>query len=138
MIKTKRLTSTATIPTRGSEQAAGLDLYADGNFVVKAGTHAIIPTGVALAIPDGYCGQVWPRSGVSVRYGVDVLAGVIDSDYTGEIKVVLQAGAHDFEISQGDRVAQLLIVPVSMLQCVEVGSLDDTVRCAGGFGSTGR
>ena len=138
MIKTKKLTSTATIPTRGSEQAAGLDLYADGNSVVKAGTHAIIPTGVAVAIPDGYCGQVWPRSGVSVRYGVDVLAGVIDSDYTGEIKVVLQAGAHDFEISQCDRVAQLLIVPVSMLQCVEVGSLDDTGRGAGGFGSTGK
>ena len=138
MIKTKRLTSTATIPTRGSEQAAGLDLYADGNFVVKAGTHAIIPTGVAVAIPDGYCGQVWPRSGVSVRYGVDVLAGVIDSDYTGEIKVVLQAGANDFEIGQGDRIAQLLIVPASMLQCVEVNSLDDTARGNGGFGSTGR
>ena len=138
MIKTKRLTSTATIPTRGSEQAAGLDLYADGDFVVKAGTHAIIPTGVAVAIPDGHCGQVWPRSGVSVRYGVDVLAGVIDSDYTGEIKVVLQAGAHDFEIGQGDRIAQLLIVPVSMLQCIEVDSLDDTERGAGGFGSTGK
>ena len=138
MIKTKRLTSTATIPTRGSEQAAGLDLYADGNFVVKAGTHAIIPTGVAVAIPDGYCGQVWPRSGVSVRYGVDVLAGVIDSDYTGEVKVVLQAGAQDFCINQGDRIAQLLIVPVSMLQCIEVDSLDDTGRGAGGFGSTGK
>ena len=137
MIKTKKLTSTATIPTRGSEQAAGLDLYADGNFVVKAGTHAIIPTGVAVAIPDGYCCQVWPRSGLSVRYGVDVLAGVIDSDYTGEIKVVLQAGVHDFEISQGDRIAQLLIVPVYMLQCAEVDSLDDTVRGNCGFGSTG-
>ena len=138
MIKVKKMTETATIPTRGSEQAAGLDLYAHGNFVVKAGTHAIIPTGVALAIPDGYCGQVWPRSGVSVRYGVDVLAGVIDSDYIGEIKVVLQAGAHDFEINQGDRVAQMLIVPVSMLQCVEVDNLDDTERGAGGFGSTGK
>lgn len=138
MIKVKKMTETATIPTRGSEQAAGLDLYADGNFVVKAGTHAIIPTGVALAIPDGYCGQVWPRSGVSVRYGVDVLAGVIDSDYTGEIKVVLQAGAHDFDINQGDRIAQLLIVPVSMLQCAEVDSLDDTARGDCGFGSTGR
>ena len=138
MIKVKRLTSTATIPTRGSEQAAGLDLYADASLVVKAGTHAIIQTGVAVAIQDGYCGQVWPRSGVSVRYGVDVLAGVIDSDYTGEIKVVLQAGAHDFEINKGDRIAQMLIVPVSMLQCVEVDSIDDTARGAGGFGSTGK
>lgn len=138
MIKTKRLTSTATIPTRGSEQAAGLDLYANGNFVVKAGTHAIIPTGVAVAIPDGYCGQVWPRSGVSARYGVDVLAGVIDSDYTGELKVVIQCGQQDFCINQGDRIAQLLIVPVSMLQCIEVDSLDDTERGAGGFGSTGK
>ena len=138
MIKTKRLTSTATIPTRGSEQAAGLDLYADGNFVVKSGEHAIIPTGVAVAIPDGYCGQVWPRSGVSARYGVDVLAGVIDSDYTGELKVVIQCGAQDFCINQGDRIAQLLIVPVSMLECVEVDSLDDTDRGVGGFGSTGK
>lgn len=137
-LKVKRLTETAAIPTRGSEQAAGLDLYADASFVVKAGTHAIIPTGIAVAIPDGCCGQVWPRSGVSVRYGVDVLAGVIDSDYTGEIKVVLQAGAHDFEINQGDRIAQLLIVPVSMLQCVEVDRLDETARGACGFGSTGR
>ena len=74
MIKIKKLTKTAVTPTRGSEQAAGLDLYADASLVVKAGTHAIIPTGVAVAIPDRYCGQVWPRSGVSVRYGVDVLA----------------------------------------------------------------
>ena len=138
MIKTKRLTNTAIIPTRGSEQAAGLDLYADGNFVVKAGTHAIIPTGVAVAIPDGYCGQVWPRSGVSARYGVDVLAGVIDSDYTGELKVVIQCGTQDFCINQGDRIAQLLIMPVSMLQCVDVDSLDDTGRGAGGLGSTGK
>ena len=137
-LKVKRLTETSAIPTRGSNQAAGLDLYADGNFVVKAGAHAIIPTGVALAIPDGYCGQVWPRSGVSARYGVDVLAGVIDSDYTGELKVVIQCGQQDFCIEQGDRIAQLLIVPVSMLQCVEVDSLDDTVRGAGGFGSTGK
>lgn len=138
MIKVKKLTQTATIPTRGSDQAAGLDLYADESLVVKAGSHAIIPTGVAVAIPDGYCGQVWPRSGVSVRHGVDVLAGVIDSDYTGEIKVVLQAGAHDFEISQGDRIAQMLVVPVSMLQCTEVDRLDDTARGTCGFGSTGR
>ena len=138
MIKVKRLTKTAVIPTRGSEQAAGLDLYADESLVVKAGTHAIIQTGIAVAIPDGFCGQVWPRSGVSVRYGVDVLAGVIDSDYTGEVKVVLQAGAHDFEINQGDRIAQMLIVPVSMLQCLEVDSLGDTERGDSGFGSTGR
>ena len=137
MIKTKLLTKTAVIPTRGSEQAAGLDLYADNEHTVLPNCVSVVPTGIAMAIPDGFVGLVWPRSGVSVPYGVDVLPGVIDSDYTGEIKVVLQAGANDFEISQGDRIAQLLIVPVSMLQCLEVDSLDDTARGDCGFGSTG-
>ena len=75
---------------------------------------------------------------MSARYGVDVLAGVIDSDYTGELKVVIQCGQHDFCIEQGDRIAQLLIVPVAMPQCVEVESLDDTARGIGGFGSSGK
>ena len=138
MIKTKKLTSTATIPTRGSEQAAGLDLYADNEHTVLPNCVSVVPTGIAMAIPDGFVGLVWPRSGLACKHGVQTLAGVIDSDYTGEIKVVLQAGANDFEISQGDRIAQLLIVPVSMLKCVEVDSLDDTVRGDCGFGSTGR
>ena len=139
MIKVKKLTSTATIPTRGSEQAAGLDLYADNEHTVLPNCVSVVPTGIAMAIPDGFVGLVWPRSGLACKHGVQTLAGVIDSDYRGEIKVALTTCTKTtVPISQGARVAQLLIVPVSMLQCVEVDSLDDTERGAGGFGSTGR
>lgn len=138
MIKTKRLTSTATIPTRGSEKAAGLDLYADNEHTVLPNCVSVVPTGIAMAIPDGFVGLVWPRSGLACKYGVQTLAGVIDSDYRGELKVAITTCTKTtMSINQGDRIAQLLIVPVSMLQCVEVGSLDDTGRGACGFGSTG-
>ena len=139
MIKTKRLTSTAVIPTRGSEQAAGLDLYADNEHAVLPNCVSVVPTGIAMAIPDGFVGLVWPRSGLACKYGVQTLAGVIDSDYRGEIKVALTTCTKTaMPINHGDRIAQLLIMPVSMLQCVEVGSLDDTARGDGGFGSTGK
>ena len=139
MIKTKRLTQTATIPTRGSEQAAGLDLYADNEHTVLPNCVSVVPTGIAMAIPDGFVGLVWPRSGLACKHGVQTLAGVIDSDYRGEIKVALTTCTKTtMRINQGDRIAQLLIVPVSMLKCVEVDSLDDTVRGDCGFGSTGR
>ena len=139
MIKTKRLTNTATIPTRGSEKAAGLDLYADNEHTVLPNCVSVVPTGIAMAIPDGFVGLVWPRSGLACKHGVQTLAGVIDSDYRGEIKVALTTCTKTtVRIEQGDRVAQLLIMPVSMLQCVEVNSLDDTERGAAGFGSTGK
>lgn len=138
MIKTKRLTNTAIIPTRGSEQAAGLDLYADNEHTVLPNCVSVVQTGIALAIPDGFVGLVWPRSGLACKHGVQTLAGVIDSDYRGELKVALTTCTKTtMRINQGDRIAQLLIVPVSMLQCAEVDSLDDTERGAGGFGSTG-
>lgn len=139
MIKTKRLTSTAIIPTRGSEKAAGLDLYADNEHTVLPNCVSVVPTGIAMAIPDGFVGLVWPRSGLACKYGVQTLAGVIDSDYRGELKVALTTCTKTtVRINQGDRIAQLLIVPVSMMECVEVNSLDDTGRGAGGFGSTGK
>ena len=139
MIKTKRLTKTATIPTRGSEQAAGLDLYADNDHTVLPNCVSVVPTGIAMAIPDGFVGLVWPRSGLACKHGVQTLAGVIDSDYRGEIKVALTTCHRtSFSVASGDRIAQMLIVPVSMLQCTEVDSLDDTARGAGGFGSTGK
>ena len=139
MIKTKRLTSTATIPTRGSEQAAGLDLYADNEHTVLPNCVSVVPTGIAMAIPDGFVGLVWPRSGLACKHGVQTLAGVIDSDYRGELKVALTTCTKTtMRIEQGDRIAQMLIVPVSMLECVEVDSLDDTERGAAGFGSTGK
>ena len=114
-------------------------MYADNEHTVLPNCVSVVPTGIAMAIPDGFVGLVWPRSGLACKHGVQTLAGVIDSDYRGEIKVALTTCTKTtMSINQGDRIAQLLIMPVSMLECVEVGSLDDTERAASGFGSTGK
>ncbi len=98
-----------------------------------------MPTGVHLAIPPGRVGLVWPRSGLAVRHGIDTLAGVIDCDYRGEVRVVLVNHGHEvFRIAAGDRIAQLLVQPVERADFVPVDALADTERGAGGFGSTGR
>ena len=137
-LKIKRLTDTARLPTRGSEHAAGLDLYADETTHIGVmGDWKAIRTGIAIAIPQGHVGLIWPRSGLAVQSGIAVLAGVIDSDFRGELKVVLLNNSMgDFEIKQGDRIAQLLIQPITMLDPIEA-ELDDTDRGHGGFGSTG-
>jgi dUTP pyrophosphatase len=97
-----------------------------------------VPTGLFLEIPPGYVGLVWPRSGLAVRHGIDTLAGVIDSDYRGEVKVVLaNHGTEAFRIAPGDRIAQLLIQRVERGHFMRVDSLDATARGEGGFGSTG-
>ena len=134
----KRLTTTAKLPTRGSEHAAGLDLYADETTHINTmGAWRAVRTGVAIAIPRGHVGLIWPRSGLAVNSGIAVLAGVLDSDFRGEIKVVLQNHSLDFfEIKRGDRIAQLLIQPITMLEPIEA-ELDDTDRGQSGFGSTG-
>ncbi len=106
---------------------------------IPAGGRAAVPTGVRVQIPPGHVGLVWPRSGLAVRHGIDTLAGVIDSDYRGEVRVVLaNHGEEGFTISPGDRVAQLLIQRVERASFVPSSSLDDTARGEGGFGSTGR
>ena len=144
-LKVKRLTETAKLPTRGSAHAAGLDLYADekasltilGNAAFGITDWLVISTGISVAIPEGYVGKICPRSGLAVRNAIDVLAGVIDSDYRGEIKVVLiNHGAKGVRINPGDRIAQLLIQPVEMLDPIEA-ELDDTDRGHSGFGSSG-
>ena len=138
VLRVKRLTTTAKIPTRGSEHAAGLDLYADESSAVQPGEWAVIGTGIALAIPPGHVGLIWPRSGLAVRYAIDVLAGVLDSDYRGEVRVALvNHGLLHFQVSPGERIAQLLIQPITMLDPVEA-ELDDTSRGQSGFGSTGK
>ena len=133
----KRLTTTAKLPTRGSEHAAGLDLYAAHGETILGRRHRIIGTGISVAIPGGHVGLIWPRSGLAARYGLDVLAGVIDADYRGEIRVVLaNHGQIDVDIEAGERIAQLLIQPITMLEPIEA-ELDDTDRGQSGFGSTG-
>lgn len=131
-------------PAYASEGAAGIDLHAalppGQKLVLEPGARDLIPTGLSIALPDGYEGQVRPRSGLAAQHGVTVLnaPGTIDSDYRGEIKALLiNLGAQPFEIVRGMRIAQLVIAPVTHVTLVETEDLDATTRGAGGFGSTG-
>jgi len=133
------------LPAYQSGHAAGLDLLAavpDGQPLVLApGTHALVPTGLAIALPDGFEAQVRPRSGLAAKHGVTVLnsPGTIDADYRGEIAVILiNHGTEPFAIRRGERIAQMVIAPVMQVQLNPVGTLPETGRGGGGFGSTGR
>lgn len=132
------------LPEYHSAQAAGLDLLAavpaEAPVELAPGARAMIPTGVAIALPAGTEGQVRPRSGLAARHGVTVLnsPGTIDADYRGELQVILiNLGTEAFVVRRGMRVAQLIVAPVQRAEIVEVASLDATGRAAGGFGSTG-
>ena len=128
-----------SLPEYASGGAAGADLRAREAVEIGPGARAAVPTGVRLQIPPGHVGLVWPRSGLAVRHGIDTLAGVIDSDYRGEVRVVLvNHGDEPFHIAKGDRVAQLLVQRVERAAFAAVPSIDDTDRGGGGFGSTGR
>ena len=127
------------LPEYASAGAAGADLRASGAVVIPAGGRAVVPTGLRLEIPPGHVGLVWPRSGLAVRHGIDTLAGVIDSDYRGEVGVVLvNHGSEPFRIEPGDRVAQLLVQKVERVRFVREDALAGSGRGSGGFGSTGR
>ena len=132
------------LPAYESAQAAGMDLRAavpeDEPLVLRPGSRFPVPTGLAFALPAGFEGQVRPRSGLAFKSGVTCLntPGTVDADYRGEVKVILiNHGEEDFTIRRGDRIAQLVIAPVVQAQWVEVESLEETARGAGGFGSTG-
>ncbi|MGP1361798.1 MAG: dUTP diphosphatase [Candidatus Fimenecus sp.] len=143
ILKIKKLTETALVPTRATEGSAGLDLCADieKSVVLKNGDTAVISTGIAIEIPNGYAAYIFARSGLSIKHGITLLnaVGVIDSDYRGEIKVgVINLKKDTYEIKQGERIAQLVIMPVSLMPIKEVQYLSDTERGSGGFGSTGK
>jgi dUTP pyrophosphatase len=128
-----------SLPEYGSPGAAGADLRASEAVVIPPGGRAAVPTALRLEIPRGHAGLVWPRSGLALRHGIDTLAGVIDSDYRGELKVVLvNHGEAPFAIARGDRVAQLLLQRVERARPVRATTIDDTGRGQAGFGSTGR
>jgi dUTP pyrophosphatase len=134
--------SAAPLPGYMTAGAAGMDLLADppDDVALEPGARALVPTGVAIALPAGFEGQVRPRSGLAHRSGVTVLnaPGTIDSDYRGEIQVLLvNLGTERAWIRRGDRIAQLVVAPVARVAWAETGSLDDTSRGPGGFGSTG-
>ena len=129
------------LPSYASRGAAGLDVVAAETLTLSPGARHAVATGFAIAIPEGYEVQVRPRSGLAFRHGITCLntPGTIDSDYRGEVKVILaNLGSEPFDVVRGERIAQLVPAPVQRAGFVEVESLDDTARGAGGFGSTGR
>ncbi len=144
MIKIKKIKENAKVPDRATSGSAGLDLCAciDEPITLEGGDTAVIPTGIAIALPSAdYGAFVFPRSGIAVKHGIGLLnsVGVIDSDYRGEIMVgVINQIKEGYTIQPGERIAQMVIMPVSMMPVEEVTELEDTDRGAGGFGSTGK
>ena len=142
-IRVKKLNERAILPTYGSAEAAGADIYAcvDGDVTIEAGETVFIPTGLAMEIPKGCAGLIYARSSLGSKRGLAPAnkVGVIDSDYRGQVMVALHNhGAVSQTIVYGDRIAQLLITPVFTPGFVEAAELDDTSRGTGGFGSTGK
>lgn len=133
----------ATAPEYATDRSAGMDLraYLDSDIVLAPGARGRVPTGVRVAIPTGYEGQVRGRSGLADRHGIGLVngPGTIDADYRGEIQVILiNWGSQDFTIRHGERIAQLVIAPVARVSLQQVADLDDTQRGEGGFGHTGQ
>ena len=128
------------LPRYATDGAAGMDVLAAEDVTLAPGARHAVATGLAVAIPRGYEIQVRPRSGLALKHGISVpnTPGTIDSDYRGELKVILiNHGADPFEIKRGDRIAQLVLAPVTVAEWDEVAELDETGRGSGGFGSTG-
>ncbi len=139
-MKVKKLHENATVPQYQTEGAAGLDLTSCEDLIIPAGQRRIVSSGIAIQLPVGHEGQVRPRSGLSFKHGITVLnsPGTIDEDYRGEVKTILfNSSKEDFVIKIGDRIAQLIVSPVTKVKSFEVEELDETVRGTSGFGSTG-
>ena len=141
-MRIKKLSDTATIPVRGSQQAAGYDLFADLENAVEIKPHetAKISTGISIAVPEGYFGGIFARSGLSTKKGLRPAncTGVVDSDYRGPVIVALHNDSETVQVVEpGERVAQLVVLPYLTVEFDEVDELDDTERGEGGFGSTG-
>jgi dUTP pyrophosphatase len=140
ILKIKKLQKDAQIPSYQSEEASGFDLHSIENIILKPGERKLIRTGIAFEIEYGYEIQIRPRSGLAFKYGITVLntPGTIDSDYRGEIKVLLiNHSNQSFEIKKGDRIAQAIVTPIIQAKIVEVKELSNTKRGNKGFGSTG-
>lgn len=141
MLKVYKRSANATLPTKGSALAAGYDLYSSELGVIPAKGQGMIATDLSIIVPEGTYGRVAPRSGLLVKHGISTGAGVIDADYRGEVKVVLfNHSDKDFEVVQGDRIAQLVLEKIVNAEIAEISllELDQTVRGEGGFGSTGK
>lgn len=136
-VKITKLNKSAIVPTRGSMKAAGYDLYSNDGHTLKPGERKLFKTGLSMAIPVGMYGRIAPRSGLALKNGIDVLAGVIDEDYRGEIGVVLiNLGQEDKNILVGDKIAQIIFEFYNEVDFSEESALNETSRGSGGYGST--
>ncbi|MBC7363489.1 MAG: dUTP diphosphatase [Candidatus Aminicenantes bacterium] len=136
-IAVKKMVPEARVPVYHHEGDAGMDLFSCVQMVIKPGETAAVPTGLQMAIPFGYVGLIWDKSGIALK-GIHRLAGVVDAGYRGEVRVVLtNLSQEPFEIKPGMKIAQMLVQPVESPEIVEVEELEKTSRGEGGFGSTG-
>ena len=134
----KRLHPEAILPSYAHPGDAGMDLYSCEQLVIPPQERRLIKTGISLAIPPGYVGLIWDRSGLASKHGLKSMAGVIDTGYRGEVCVLIHnLSLGPFTVEKGMKISQMLIQPVTQMELEEVASLDDTDRGAGGFGSTG-
>ena len=141
-VKIKRISKNVLLPSYQTEHSSGVDLQADilEPVTLQSGERQLIPTGISVAIPAGFEAQIRPRSGLAIKKGLSLVntPGTIDADYRGEIKVIaINLGKEPILIEKGERIAQMVFVPVVQAQFEEVETLDETTRGAGGFGSTG-
>uniref|UniRef100_A0A0A8ZTR6 Deoxyuridine 5'-triphosphate nucleotidohydrolase n=1 Tax=Arundo donax TaxID=35708 RepID=A0A0A8ZTR6_ARUDO len=138
LLKVKKLSTNAVLPTRGSALAAGYDLSSAVDTVVPARGKALVPTDLSVAVPEGTYARIAPRSGLALKHSIDVGAGVVDADYRGPVGVILfNHSDADFDVRPGDRIAQLIVERIATPEVAEVEDLDATVGGEGGFGSTG-
>lgn len=138
-IKINKLENDAVVPNKANLTDAGYDLYAVEETVIPARGRSIVRTGISMAIPNGHVGLIWPRSGLAVKSGIDVLAGVVDSGYRGEVCIVLQNHTdYDYTVRKHDRAAQMLIQQILYPSISLVDSLNESDRGTGGFGSSGK
>lgn len=130
----------AQLPTRGTQDAAGYDLYSSCNALIYPQERFLIKTGIAIEIPSGYYGRIAPRSGLAFNHGIDIMAGVIDSDYRGEIGAILYNTDRNrpFHVKIGDRIAQIIFEKYYIFDIVKADDISKTSRESAGFGSTGR
>ncbi len=134
----KKLSPTAVLPKYIHPHDAGMDLYSNENITLQPQERKLIPTGIALAIPTGYVGLIWDKSGIATNHGLKTMAGVIDAGYRGEIKILIHNLSNQpYTVQAGTKIAQMLIQPVEQKEIIEVQELDDSSRGDGGFGSTG-
>tara|TARA_Y100000310_G_C20634678_1_gene790539 strand:+ start:770 stop:1192 length:423 start_codon:yes stop_codon:yes gene_type:complete len=137
-IRIKRVDKEARLPQYAHPGDAGMDFFSNEEVILKAGERKLVPTGISMAIPDGYVGLFWDKSGIASKFGIKSMAGVIDAGYRGEIRILLHnLSSDEFKIEKGMKIAQMLIQPVEQKELIEVDDLEETERNTGGFGSTG-